>query len=182
MNKVSRARILVCGFDRRFIPLAESDAKVYSRYFTSVEIVFFESIACFLARLKGQYLIIHLFCLLTKSGDIVDMNGATLNGTRFVEECNNNDVSLIWVASSNTSDCYVRGFRLSGRRINVVMTLDRRDRKLSEFLERILCKSSEGKTVSASWAAVAPQGQGPWQEESPECIFFAGKPSAVLSL
>jgi hypothetical protein len=75
-------------------------------------------------------------------------------------------------------DAYVRG--VPARPLNLVMTLDRRGRNFSEFLDKICDLLVTGSTLPIAWAKIAPQFAGPSHDNLPSCIFHAGRPKAVL--
>jgi hypothetical protein len=176
----SGSRVLVCGFDPRFKVLADSDARIYSRYFPNVETRFFDSVADLLTAVREYCGVIHLFCSLSPVGDFLNVSGATISGTRFIEECCKQGVKLLWVANGNPSDSYVKGFHAAGKPINLIMTLERHEGNFSQFLEELIRRVSSGQTMPVAWVSLAPQTKGQWQHALPECIFFAGNPSVKL--
>jgi len=126
------------------------------------------------------YDIVHFFCGLSPGGIIADSEGATIIGSEFIAKCCEKDVKLLWVASGNKGDDYIKGFKVNENRLNLVMTLDRRGSRFSEFLEKLLSRVSRGETMPIAWAALAPQARGPWEQDLPSCIFSAGRGSVKL--
>jgi hypothetical protein len=83
---------------------------------------------------------------------------------------------LLWVASENKPEAYIRGFKAAGKRLNLVMTINRNGSKFLPFLEKLLSRMSAGETMPAAWVSVSPQGPNdPRQQDSPACIFSAGR-------
>jgi hypothetical protein len=173
MRPIARGtKVLVCSLDPRFRDLLEADRSVYSRHYQSVDAIFFPSIGDLLAALERGYDIVHLLCDLSPGGVLADSKGPTISGTELIAQCCEKDVKLLWVASGNKADDYNKGFMLNENRLNLIMTLDRRESRFSKFLDSLLSKVSGGKTIPLAWVAVAPQAKGPWEQDLPSCIFF----------
>jgi hypothetical protein len=177
---IKGSRVLVCGLDFSLRELFEADLSVYSRHYQSVDAAFFSSISDLLGALERAYDIVHFFCGLSPGGIIADSEGATIIGSEFIAKCCEKDVKLLWVASGNKGDDYIKGFKVNENRLNLVMTLDRRGSRFSEFLEKLLSRVSRGETMPIAWAALAPQARGPWEQDLPSCIFSAGRGSVKL--
>jgi hypothetical protein len=119
---------------------------------------------------------VHLFCDALPDGNITDSRGAKIAGTSLIQSCCNSDVKLLWVASENKREAYIRGFKAAGKRLNLVMTINRNGSKFLPFLEKLLSRMSAGETMPAAWVSVSPQGPNdPRQQDSPACIFSAGR-------
>lgn len=177
---VNKTKVLVCSLGHDFPELFEADRSVYSRHYRSVDSVLFPSISDLLGSLEKGYDIVHLFCDLSPGGILADSKGTTISGTELIVKCCEKDVKLLWVASGNKGDDYIKGFMLKGNRLNLLMTLDRRGLRFSKFLERMLSKVSGGKTIPLAWVALAPQAKGPWEEDSPDCIFVTTRGDVKL--
>lgn len=173
------ASVLVCSLDPCPTVLLQGDAGAYSRYYKHVDILVFQRISALLRAIELRYDMVHLFCPLAPGGRLVDAD-STLFGSDLIARCCESGVKLLWVANENNADDYVSGFRAAGRRVNVVMTVDRNGANFDGFLEDLLCRVSQGDTLPSAWTAVVPQAAGEWQKGAPSCIFFAGLPDAKL--
>jgi hypothetical protein len=89
-------------------------------------------------------------------------------------------VKALMVAAANAPDAYIKGFRTAGRRINLIMTLDRRGQIFSQWLDILLGHLAAGDTLPAAWVKIAPQRAGPEHARIPCCIFHAGNPGATF--
>lgn len=49
-------------------------------------------------------------CDLTAKGTITDANGDEITGTELIQRCCDQKVKLLWVASDNSPDGYIKGF------------------------------------------------------------------------
>ena len=118
----------------------------------------------------------HLFCDVSPDGTITDNQGAKIAGTTLIQSCCNSDVKLLWVASENKAEGYIKGFKAAGKRLNLVMTINRNRSKFPKFLEKLLSRMSTGETMPGAWVSISPQRPNdPHQQESPACIFAAGR-------
>jgi len=110
-----------------------------------------------------------------------DGSGAKITGTALIEKCCDSDVKLLWVASENKPEAYIKGFKAAGKPLNLVMTINRQGPKFSVFLEELLSRMSSGETMPVAWVAVSPQSPNdPRQKDSPACIFAAGRAAVKL--
>jgi hypothetical protein len=180
-ENVVGTKILVASLDPRFAELQKIDSTSYSRFYRAPTIAVFAGVQELLETIGKGYDIVHLFCDVSQHGTIIGSNGTTGTGASLIQSCCDSDVKLLWVASENKPDGYIKGFRTDGKRLNLVMTMSRNSSKFSAFLEKILSKMSAGETMPVAWVAVAPQSlQDPRHQESPACIFAAGRGGVKL--
>jgi hypothetical protein len=180
-ENVVGTKILVASLDPRFAELQKIDSTSYSRFYRTPTIAVFAGAQELLETIGMGYDIVHLFCDVSENGTIIGSNGTTSTGASLIQSCCDSDVKLLWVASENKPDGYIKGFRADGKRLNLVMTMSRNGSKFSTFLEKILSKMSAGETMPVAWVAVAPQSpQDPRHQESPACIFAAGRGGVKL--
>jgi len=177
---VAESKVLVCSIESQLEQLLESDRDVYSKYYRSVDSAAFRGINELLTALETGYDIVHLFVHVSPGGLLAGGNDISLLGTDLIRICSERNVKLLWIASENNPDDYVKGFKVAGNHLNLIMTINRNRTKFTDFLETLLSAVSTGETLPVAWMAVAPQAGGTSQRESPSCIFYAGRPDAKL--
>ena len=177
----SCSKVLVCSLLPRYDQFLETDGNAYARHYNDVALARICLIGDLLAALQKGYDIIHLLCLLSSGGIVRDRTEASLTGTDLITRCCENRVKLLWIASENSADDYVKGFHVGSKPINLIMTMRRNGTKFQEFLDQLVAKVSRGESLPVAWAKLVPQAEGPWQQELPSCIFSAGMPRADLS-
>lgn len=174
------SRVLVCNLCPDLQEFAESDRATYSRFYNSVQFGSFLEIDDLWEGIGGQCDIVHLFCRLLPDGTISLHNNRNVHGGELIDRCCRDGVKLLWIASDNPGDAYVRGLRAIGKPINLIMTIDRRGRSFSMFLDRFLHMISAGKLLPNAWVSLATQSIGSTQQNNPSCIFSAGAPGVAL--
>src|ERR1700685_3412059 len=96
-------------------------------------------------------------------------------GAELIEKCCNSDVKLLWIASDNKPDGYIKGFK-AAKPLNSVMTINGNGPTFGLFLGHLLSRVSGRETLPAAWAALAPQTpRGPGHADLPATIFSAGR-------
>jgi hypothetical protein len=179
-DEVTGTKVLVCSLGQKFDKLLHDDRSSYARFYRAVTATDFSTIKQLSQAIEKKYDIVHLFCDVSPSGMVVDRRGNTITGTSLIEECADSDLKLLWMANENKPEGYIKGFKLAGKHINLVMTINRNGSKFSMFLEKLLSKLSRGETIPVAWAALAPQAPGQPQQDLPGCIFAAGRPGVKL--
>ena len=172
--------MLVCSLDPSLRESFEADSSVYLRYYRHVDSAFFLGIRDLLEAIENRYDIVHLFGRLSSGGLLSDTSDATLLGTELIGKCCERDIKLLWIANENKTDDYVRGFKMTGKSLNLIMTINRNGTKFAGFLEKLLSRISGGEMLPVAWTALVPQAEGPWQQDLPGCIFFAGRADVKL--
>jgi hypothetical protein len=90
-------------------------------------------------------------------------------------------VKLLWLASENKPEGYIKGFKVAGKALNVVLTIDRKNSRFTRFLESLLRRMSSGETMPVAWVALSPQNSNdPRNQDAPACIFAAGRGGVTL--
>lgn len=176
----SGAKVLVCSLDPSLHEQANEDSATYSRYYRHVDSACLSSVQDLLEAIAKGYDIVHVLSGLSSGGFLRDASGANLLGTDLITECCERGVKLLWIASDNNPDDYIKGFQARGKPLNLIMTISRRGARFSNFIEKLLPRVSTGETLPVVWGSLVPQAQGPWHEELPSCIFFAGNANAKL--
>ena len=179
-GEVTGTKVLACSLGSKFTDLLTSDSKIYSSFYHATTNKEFSSVGELLATIGQRYDVVHLLCDVSPDGVISDERGGTISGTSLIEKSCKADLKLLWVASENKPESYIKGFKTGGNRINLVMTISRNGSNFSLFLKKLLSKLCSGETMPTAWAKLAPQGPGPWQQELPGCIFSAGLPNVRL--
>jgi hypothetical protein len=174
-DEVHGPRVLVCAIDGRFHDVLKTDSDVYRRFYPATSLEVLPSIQALLERLEGKYDIVHLFVDVTETGTLRDSRGHEITGTELIRRCCDQDVKLLWSASENPPDRYVKGFAARGKRLNLVMTLQRKGASFPSFLENILSRMALGETMPVAWSAICPQIPRSDRNDAPESIFFAGR-------
>ena len=175
-DEVVGTKILVASLDPKFAEVANADCRCYSRfYLTPTESVFQSAQELFAAIVRG-YDVVHLFCDVTPYGNITDVQGQETPATRLIQTCSDSDVKLLWLASENKPEGYIKGFKAGQKPLNLVLTLDRRGSRFSTFLENLLRKMSAGETMPVAWVSLSLQNSNdPRNQDAPACIFAAGR-------
>ena len=173
-DDVHGARVLVCAVDSRFDDLLKTDSEVYGQYYRATTSAVLPSIQALLGRLEQKFDIVHLIADVTEAGTIRDASGQEITGYELIPRCYDHDVKLLWVASDNPPERYVKGFAC-GKSLNLVMTLKRKGPNFPSFLQRLLSRMAYGDTMPDAWNDVCPQIPRLDHKDVPESIFFAGR-------
>jgi hypothetical protein len=179
-DNVRGARVLVCAVDSRLEDLLRADSDVYGRYYRATTTAVLPSTQALLARLEEKFDIVHLIADVTEAGTIRGADGYEVTGTELIQLSCDHDVKLLWIASDNPPERYIRGFGARGKRLNLVMTLKRNGANFSNFLQRILARMAYGESMPVAWNAICPQAPRPDYKDVPESIFFAGRGGVKL--
>jgi hypothetical protein len=179
-DEVFGAKVLVCALDNCFDDLLQQDSQVYSQYYRATTTEVLPTIQALLERLEQKYDIVHLLCDVTAKRTITDVSGGEITGTELIQRCCDQNVKLLWVASDNPAEGYIKGFGARGKRINLVMTLRRKGTNFSGFLQKLLSRVAYGETMPVAWNDLCPQIPGSDHADAPESIFFAGRGAVML--
>jgi hypothetical protein len=181
-DEVVGAKILVAILDSKFAELAKADSVCYSQFYPIPAETVFENIPELLGAIGKGYDIVHLFCDVTSDGNITDSRGNETAGAVLIQSCSGSDVKLLWLASENKPEGYIKGFKgAAGKPLNLVLTIDRKSSHFPVFLSELLRKMSAGETMPAAWVSLAPQNpRDPRNQVAPACIFAAGRPAVKL--
>ena len=177
-SDVTSSRILVCGLCGGFDE-ASADAQVYIRFFPNTLVSRLISIQQLSGLISEGYDVVHLHCALSGDGSLVDSEGAILSGTELISQACASSVKVLFIASDNPSDAYIKGFKAPGKPINLVMTLNR-NKGFLIFLASLLERMKKGATMPVAWASVTSPKSSLEPESMPSCIFFAGRPEFTL--
>ncbi len=181
-DEVVGTKILVASLDPKFVELVKADSHCYSQFYPTPTEAVFETIQELLQTVGGGYDIVHLFCDVSPSGKILDGCGNEITGTALIQNCSNSEVKLLWLASGNGPEGYIKNFKpAAGKPLNLVMTIDRRGPRFPDFLQRLLAKMSAGDTMPVAWVSLCPQNSSdPRNQDAPVCIFAAGRGAVRL--
>lgn len=173
-DEVVGTKILIASLDSKFVEWSNADSNCYTQFYAPPGPMVFENIQALMETIAKGYDVVHLFCDVSPDGNIVDGRGTRTAGANLVQTCCDSDVKLLWVASENRPEGYIKGFKAA--RLNLVMTIDRKGSRFAAFLEKLLSKMSAGETMPVAWASISPQNRNdPRQQDCPECIFAAGR-------
>jgi hypothetical protein len=175
-DEVVGTKILVASLDSKFTELVKTDCICYSQCYPAPSTKVIESTEKLLQIIGSGYDIVHLFCDVLPDGNIVDLHGDKTAGTTLIQRCCDSDVKLLWLASENKPEGYIRGFKAPGKPLNLVLTIDRRGSRFPSFLENLLRKMSAGETMPVAWVSLSPQNTNDLRNQNaPACIFAAGR-------
>jgi hypothetical protein len=175
-DEVVGTKVIVASLDPRFAELAKADRDCYSHFYSAPDEIGFENAQQLLSGIDRRCDIVHLFCDISPEGNIVDSHGNTTEGAALIQHCCDADVKLLWLASQNKPEGYIKGFKAAGKPLNLVLTIDRKGSCFPSFLENLLRKMSAGETMPAAWVALAAQTPSdPRHQDLPACIFAAGR-------
>jgi hypothetical protein len=180
-DQVVGTKVLVASLDPKFAEVASADRACYSQFYPAPSQFAFENVQELFAAISKGYDVVHLFCDVTSYGNITDVQGQETAATGLIQKCTESDVKLLWVASENKAEGYIMGFKAAQKPLNLVLTLDRKGSRFSDFLQNILRKMSAGETMPAAWVSVSPQSSNdPRNQDAPTCIFAAGRGAVRL--
>ena len=178
-EEVTGTRVLICGLGQKFATLVKADATVWNRFYPSVTANVASELKDVYACIENRYDVVYLHCDASPDGVVRDQAGFSSTGTQVIEKCANCEVKLLWIASDNPAGAYISGFRATGKRLNLVMNIRRKD-KFSESLEKLLSLMSRGERMPVAWNSLWPQIPGVEHEDAPDGISFAGRGGVVL--
>lgn len=173
-DEVYGTRVLVCAIDGRFDDLLKEDSEIYGRYYRATTIALLPSIQSLLGCLEQKFDIVHLIADVTEAGTIRDASGREITGTELIQRCCDHEVKLLWAASDNPPERYIKGFGARGKHLNLVMTLERNGPNFSGFLEKMLSRMAYGETMPIVWNEICPQIPRSENKDAPKSIFSAG--------
>ena len=179
-DEVHGARVLVCAIDGRFEELVKQDSEIYRRHYRATTAVVLPSLQVLTERLEQRFDIVHLIADVTDAGTIRDAGGHQTTGTELIQCCCDHDVKLLWAAVDNLPERYVKGFAARGKRLNLVMTINRKGPNFASFLQKLLSRLACGDTMPIAWNDICPQIPHLNPKDAPESIFFAGRANVKL--
>jgi hypothetical protein len=175
-DEVLGTKVLVAVLNPKFAESASADCRCYTQFYPNSIQVVFEGTENLLEAIRKGYDIVHLFADVTLGGNISDNEGHEIPATQLLQCCSESDVKLLWLASPNKPEGYIKGFKAAGTRLNLVMTLDRKNSRFASFLENLLRKMSAGQSMPLAWVSLSPQNPNdPRNQDAPACIFAAGR-------
>jgi hypothetical protein len=179
-DEVVGSKVLVCGLAARFEELVTTDSQIYRQFYPSTTTRLFNGAEELDRTLSHSYDILHLFCDVAPDGVLTHAGSGVFTGTGLLQKCCDLNVKLLWVASDNQPDLYITGFKARGKRINLVMTIDRNGSKFPAFLNKLLFRMYYGDTMPVAWADLCAQGPHFVHPDTPSTIFFAGRGGVKL--
>src|SRR5579872_2651893 len=109
-DEVVGTKALVCGLEPQTEDWLRSDTLVYKRYYPATTSATYPGIPQLVDALAQKFDIVHVLCNLEGNGMIIDARGNRMMGTDFAQKCCDANVKLLWIASNNASDAYLKGF------------------------------------------------------------------------
>jgi hypothetical protein len=164
-------RVLVCSLGDVPGDELDRDFSAYQKYLGSVTLHRFADANGLLNALRDGYDIVHVLTSVTVDGRIGD---SEIGGTELIQKAALDKTKLLWIASSNDPQGYIKGFKPDGNKLNVVMTVDRRGDCLSNFIGKLLHEMRSGLSMPVAWNKIAPQVPGQEHPDAPATIFYSG--------
>lgn len=164
-------RVLVCSLGDASSDELNRDFAAYRKFLQSVVLQHFDGAQELLKALGNGYDIVHLLTAVSPDGRI---GASDITGTELIERAAQCGTKLLWIGSSNDAQGYIKGFKPNGNRLNLVMTIDRRENRHSEFIERLLGEMQSGSSMPVAWNKIAPQIPGKQHLDTPDAIFSSG--------
>ena len=175
-EEVEGTKVLVAVLNPKFAELAGADFRSYSQFYPATTQNTFENVDKLLSEIGKGYDVVHLFCDVMPDGNIADTGGQRIAAIHLINRCSESDVKLLWIASENKPEGYIKGFKVAGRPLNVVLTIDRKNSRFTTFFESLLRRMTSGETMPLAWVALSPQNSNdPHNQDAPACIFAAGR-------
>jgi len=165
-------RVLVCSLGSAFESELISDFDTYKRHFESVKLQRLKDANELLNSLSDKYDIVHILTPVTSDGCLGE---SQTNGTELIEKSASWGTKLLWLASTNDPQGYIKGFKPNGSKLNLVMTIDRGGDRFPSFLEKLLLEMQSGSSMPVAWNRIAPQIPGQLHPDAPGTIFYCGR-------
>lgn len=178
MNVIENPKVSIVSVgDDPHTAIGETDAEVYSTFFSNVEASNLETTSALLDLVgNSQPGILHLYCTMNENGDLIDGRGGALHGGALLEACRRAGVKLLFFASDNTGENYRQAFREhyrgKGSGVDMVWTLERSGEKFPFFLTELFKRMSKGESMPMAWVSIAPQVQGEWMGKLPSTVYL----------
>jgi hypothetical protein len=164
--RILQTRILICTVaDEGQLKLqADSDAGIYRKYYPNVTLKFVKDGNGLLELIKSkEFDAIHILANVNDQGNIGGLPVQEIHNA-----CNYSSVRIVFWAANTPS---IKHFK-SGA-FHLVMTLDRKGAIFGNFLDKLLSKMAQGKSMPVAWVESAPHYKKEHDPE-PECVFNAG--------
>ncbi len=172
-------QVLVCSLNPKFDNLLKADGEVYLRAYPSTVVTACGSIADLVQAMKGKD-IVHVFADVSPLGVVSGESETEFKGTDLIEAAGDADVKLLWIASDNKAEGYIKGFK-PVRPLNLVMTINRNGPNFTAFLSQLVSRLSNGEKMPVAWAALARQrADDPRHAQLPGTIFSAGRGNVIF--
>lgn len=171
-DEIVGTRVLVCALDSRFNDLAVEDGAIYKHYYAATIAIEAATVNELLEYIARGYDIVHVLCTVSSSGIVA---GSGISGTDIVDACCASGVKLLWIASDNDPNAYLTAFNVRRKRLNVVMTLQRKGKNFGNFLGQLLLRIAYGETMPIAWNDLCPQVPHASHGDVPDTIFVAGR-------
>lgn len=178
-SDIGQTKVLVCSLDPKFDELLKADGEIYLRIYPSTVVCSCAGPDELIRAMNGKH-IVHILADVSPAGVLGDRGGREFTGTDLIRAAGDADVKLLWLASDNKPEGYIKGFK-PVKPLNLVMTISRNGPNFSTFLSQLLSRLSGGEKMPAAWVALSPQNAGdPRQRNLPETIFSAGQGKATF--
>lgn len=167
---VKNPKILLASIGAIDEALFTVDREIYQTYFSDITEHQAASVSNFFHFISGKtFDIVHLFAEVKPNGTIQD-----ISGYEFFENLSQAETKLVLFASDNSGDNYIAFYPKAKniKKMNGVMTLDRKGDFFPKFFKSLFGFIVSGDTMPQAWVKLAPQN--PHIEHSaPETIFCA---------
>lgn len=171
-------KVLVCAMRQEFASDMKADSAAYANHYRNIRTEVLQSYEDLCNAL--QYTdVVHLFVDVNDRGELLCAAGSQ-SGMRLIEACRLARVKLLIIASPNEAAAYLTWSKPPGLGLNLILTLDRKGRLFTEFLDRLLEQLAGGAYLLSAWTRLAPQTLGPWHDKLPSCYVAAGLQGALF--
>ena len=164
-------RVLVCSLGEVSDDELDRDFNAYRKHLESVALQHFVDVNRLVNALRDGYDIVHVLTAVTPDGTI---GNDTMTGSELIEKASQCGTKLLWIGTSNNPQGYIKGFKPNGNKLNVVMTIDRGEHRLPDFIEKLLREMQSGFSMPVAWNRIAPQIPGQLHPDAPNTIFYCG--------
>lgn len=173
-NIVFTTNVLVSaiGADEKLAAMADCDAGIYEKYYVNVTNTPVSDAGALVDIIKaGAFDLVHVLANVNSDGTI----GRT-RAARLLRTCARKDVKLVFFASENPCETYVT--HCETRRLNKILTIQRKGDNFPVFLDGFLGKMSTGTPWGTAWSDLRPPIGAPPEDFiiMPGCIlnFYPG--------
>jgi hypothetical protein len=168
---VHYTRVLVCSLGDASEDALNRDFNAYRKHLESVTLQHFEDTDGLVNALRAGYDIVHVLTVVAPDGTI---GKGEMTGTELIERATQSGTKLLWIGTGNDAEGYIKGFKPNGNRLNLVMTIDRRENRHSDFIEKLFLEMQSGLSMPVAWNRIAPQIPGKQHPDAPYTIFYSG--------
>lgn len=177
-------RILYFQNDTEGKELAQGDLKIYNACYENLDVVGLQSWEQFDELISSERVdLLHVEFSVNEEGQINDGNGQLRRWHKVVQEASNCQASFVLFGQSNPGLNYKIDDELGGHKMNIVLTIDRKDSAFFNFFRQLVHQHAGGARWDKAWkkveassaASVQPMPETLTELEAPEIILLPTK-------